>query len=357
LTVRISGVGSALPEFCYTQETLTQALKQYWGRRLENPEQFERLHAHMKVASRHLAFPMPRYLEFVTWGDTNAAWFEAAQELGERAIYEALRHAGLSRRNLHALIVVSVPGVASPSLDARLINRMDLRPDIKRTPIFGVGCVGGALGLSRAADHVRAYPDQNAAVLAVETCSLTLKRDDLSTTNLIATGLFGDGAAAVVVSGSKSGAGAAAPEPGPEILDVRSFFYPDTEEIMGWDISENGFKIVLSPQLMDLIRRNLGRDVDAFLDSHGLSRADIGNWVVHTGGPRVLEAMQDALGLTARDAQLSWDSLNRIGNLSSASVLMVLEDTLKNHRPKPGTLGVLLAMGPGFCSEMILLRW
>jgi alkylresorcinol/alkylpyrone synthase len=353
--MRISGVGSALPEYCYPQELLTQALRQYWGTKLDNPEQFERLHAHMKVATRHLAFPMHRYLEFATWGDTNDAWFEVAQELGQLAIDRALDHAGLSRRDLHALFVVSVTGIASPSLDARLINRMNLRSDIKRTPIFGVGCVGGALGLTRAADHTLAYPGQNAAILAVEACTLTLKRDDLSTTNLIASGLFGDGAAAVIVSGSQTEAQKT--DSGPEILGSGSFFYPDTEEIMGWDISEGGFKIVLSPLLMDLIRRNLGHDVDAFLSRHGLSRGDIGNWVIHTGGPRVLEAMQDALSLKQSDLQLSWDSLSRIGNLSSASVLMVLEDGLKNHRPQPGALGLLLAMGPGFCSEMILLRW
>ena len=345
-----------MPKFQYPQEMLTAALKQYWGARLESPEQFERLHAHMKVATRHLAFPMARYLDFVTFGDTNAAWFEAAQEMGMRAIDAALHDAGLSCGDLHALIVVSVTGVASPSLDARLINKMGLRSDIKRTPIFGVGCVGGALGLSRAADHVLAYPEQNAAILAVEACSLTLDRDDFSTANLIATGLFGDGAAAVIVSGDRASPGAAR-APGPEILGSRSVFYPDTEEIMGWEISEKGFKIVLSPNLMDLIRRNLGQDVDAFLKTHDLSRADIGNWVIHNGGPRVLEAMQDALSLDRGDVRLSWNSLNRIGNLSSASVLMVLEETLKDNRPEPETLGLLLAMGPGFSSEMILLRW
>ena len=126
---------------------------------------------------------------------------------------------------------------------------------------------------------------------------------------------------------------------------------------MGWEISESGFKVVLSPLLADLIRSNLGRDVDTFLQSHDFSRADIGSWVIHTGGPRVLEAMQDSLGLTDWDAQLSWENLDRVGNLSSASVLMVLEDTMKGRRPEPGTLGLLVAMGPGFCSEMILLRW
>jgi alkylresorcinol/alkylpyrone synthase len=356
--VRISGVGSALPENRYSQAVLTQALKQYWGSRLTNPEKIDWLHERVRVSTRHLAFPMQKYFEFDSWGETNDAWFEAAQDLGERAIDAALKNAGLSRRDLHALFVVSVTGVASPSLDARLINRMDLRPDIKRTPIFGVGCVGGALGISRAADHTLAYPVQNAAILAVETCSLTLKRDDFSTTNMIATGLFGDGAAAVIVSGADSPTSRAGRDgSGPKILGTRSFFYPGTEEIMGWEISEGGFKVVLSPLLSDLIRSNLGRDVDTFLEGHDLSREDIGSWVIHTGGPRVLQAMQDSLGLTDRDAQLSWENLDRVGNLSSASVLMVLEDTMKGRRPGPGTLGLLVAMGPGFCSEMILLRW
>lgn len=356
--MRITGVGSALPEHRYSQGALTEALKQYWGPKLENPGKIDWLHERVRVSTRHLAFPMHRYFEFDTWGETNSAWFEAAQDLGERAIDAALKRAGLARQDLHALFVVSVTGVASPSLDARLINRMDLRPDIKRTPIFGVGCVGGALGISRAADHTLAYPVQNAAILAVETCSLTLKRDDLSTTNLIATGLFGDGAAAVIVSGADSPTNMGqTDEQGPKILGTRSFFYPDTEEIMGWEISESGFKVVLSPLLADLIRSKLGRDVDTFLKGHDLSRAEIGSWVIHTGGPRVLQAMQDSLGLTDRDAQLSWDNLDRVGNLSSASVLMVLEDTIRDRRPEPGTLGLLVAMGPGFCSEMILLRW
>lgn len=354
--MRISGVGSALPEYRYPQEVLTGALKHYWGARLERPEQFERLHSHMRVTTRHLAYPMARYLDFQSFGDTNAAWFEVAQELSSQAVDAALESAGLARNDLHALVVVSVTGVASPSLDARLINRMGLRSDIKRTPIFGVGCVGGALGLSRAADHVRAYPEQNAAIVAVEVCSLTLDREDFSIPNLIATGLFGDGAAAVIVSGDQSMAGLAHLN-GPKILGTRSFFYRDSEEIMGWNISERGFRIVLSPDLMELIRRNLGQDVDVFLNSYGFCRADIGNWVIHNGGPRVLDAMQEALSLNEEDTRLSWDSLNRMGNLSSASVLMVLENTLKDRRPDPGTLGVLLAMGPGFSSEMILLRW
>ena len=352
-----------MPEHRYSQDTITAALKSiYWKGQLERPERLEQLHSRVGVDYRHFAFPLERYAQFTSWGETNAAWLEVAQELGIRAIDTALERAGMSRDDLNALFVVSITGIASPSLDARLINRMRLRPDIKRTPIFGVGCAGGAVGLSRAADYTLAYPDHTAALLCVEICSLTMQRDDMSTKNLIAAGLFGDGAAAVVVRGSKS---ANSPSTGsristrgrPRILGCGSVFYPDTEEIMGWDISENGFRVVLSPRLPELIRNNLAGDVDTFLGRYKLRRADIGNWVIHTGGPKVLDAIQDTLGLQDRDLEQSWNSLKRFGNLSSASVLLVLEEILMNHAPPPGTYGVLLAMGPGFCSELILLRW
>jgi alkylresorcinol/alkylpyrone synthase len=276
---------------------------------------------------------------------------EIAEELGERAIDGALEHSGLRRHDLDSLFVVSITGVASPSLDARLINRMKLRPDIKRTFIFGLGCVGGAAGLTRAADYVKAYPTQSAALLAVEICSLTLQRDDLSIPNLISTGLFGDGAAAVILVGAER------PSVGPTILGTRSVFYPDSEDIMGWDISEKGFRIVLSAQLPELIQQRLRADLDRFLADFGVSRGDIGNWVIHTGGPKILEAIERALGLSDRDLKLSWKCLRGHGNISSASVLLVLEETIKYHRPAPGTLGLLAAMGPGFCSELILMRW
>ena len=353
--IAIAGVASALPTYRYSQENITAALKHHWNGRLERPELLDRLHSRAGVEFRNLAFPLERYARFRSWGETNAAWLEVAQTLGENAIDTALDRAGMERDELDALFVVSITGIASPSLDARLINRMRLRSDIKRTPIFGVGCVGGAIGLTRAADYVLAYPGHAAAVLSVEVCSLTIQRDDLSTANLISTGLFGDGAAAVIVAGAEKAA--QAPRSGPQILGCRSVFYPDTEDVMGWDISEEGFRIVLSPRLPEMVRLHLADDLDRFVASFGLTRADIGNWVIHTGGPKVLEAIQDSLGLCDGELDRSWECLRRCGNLSSASVLLVLEDVTMAHRPAPGTLGVILAMGPGFCSEMILVRW
>ncbi len=349
--MKIVTVASAFPENVYSQRAITEALRRYWGDKLERPELLEQLHSRAHVSRRYLAFPMGRYAQFTTWGETNHAWFEVAEELGAEAIGAALGRAGLTVRDVNALYIVSVTGVASPSLDARLINRMGLRPDLKRTPIFGLGCVGGAVGLTRAADYVLAYPEQIAVLLSVEVCSLTFRKDDLSTVNLIATGLFADGAVAAIVAGRDCLAD------GPEIVSQRSVFYPGTEDIMGWDISEKGFRVVLSRKLPELIKCRLGADVDSFLAENGLTRRDIGSWVIHPGGPKVLEAVEAALGLGEGELRLSWECLERCGNLSSGSVLSVLEEVMMRHRPAAGMMGLVAAMGPGFCSELMLIRW
>jgi alkylresorcinol/alkylpyrone synthase len=349
--MRIASAASAFPEHYYSQEMLLAALQDYWGDQIENPHVLRRLHKHVGVDGRFLSLPKEEYLRMKTWGEANRHWIRTAKELGEKAVAGALAGAGLHPRNLGAIFFVSVTGISSPSIDALLINQMGLCRNIRRTPVFGLGCVAGAAGISRAADYVRAYPDQVAVVLSVELCSLTLQREDVSMANLISAGLFGDGAAAVIVAGAECGL------TGPAILATRSVFYPDTEEMMGWDISERGFRIVLSRDIPNLVRENLARDLDDFLAERGLTRADIGSWALHTGGPKILEATQDALGLKNGELDVSWECLRRTGNLSSASVLVVLEEVMKNRRPEPGTIGLLAAMGPGFCSEFVLLQW
>ncbi len=287
-----------------------------------------------------------------TWGEANDYWIQASLELGTKAICQAINRTGVHPDDIGAFIFVSVTGIASPSIEGRLIGKMGLNARTKRMPIFGLGCVAGAAGIARAADYVRAFPGQTCLLLSVELCSLTVQQDDFSAANLISTGLFGDGAAAVLVAGTEYEGPA-----GPEIVATRSVFYPDTERVMGWDISEKGFSIVLSRDVPDVVRQNLRRDTDEFLQDNGLSRADIGSWVIHTGGPKVLEATQDALELPREALEASWECLRRTGNLSSASVLFVLEEVLANRRPAPGTWGLLAAMGPGFCSELLLLKW
>ena len=349
--MRIASAASAFPKHYYPQKFLLEKLQEWWGDRLKNPQMLARLHRNVEVQGRHLAIPPEKYYEIDTWGKANDVWIEVAQELGEQALCRALHHADLEPGELGALFFTSVTGISSPSIDALLINRMGLPANIRRLPIFGLGCVAGAAGIARAADYVRAYPSQAAALVSVELCSLTIQRDDLSVANLISSGLFADGSAAVIVTGDECSSS------GPEILATRSIFYPDTEEMMGWAISEKGFRITLSPEVPVLIRQHLGHDVDAFPVDHKLRRSDIGSWVLHTGGPKVLEATAAALDLHNGQLDASWDCLKRVGNLSSASVLVVLEDVMRNRRPEPGTLGILAAMGPGFCSELLLLKW
>jgi alkylresorcinol/alkylpyrone synthase len=353
--MRIVSATSAFPKHYYSQEMLFAALQEFWGDRLAKPEVLRRLHKNVGVDGRFLALPIDAYPLLKGWGEANDHWIRSALELGYCCVSRALTSAGLDVRDVGALFFTSVTGIASPSIDARLINRMGFSPNVKRVPMFGLGCVAGAAGIARAADYVRAYPDEVAVLLSVELCSLTLQREDLSVANMISAGLFGDGAAAVVVAGNKWDGMKASQ--GPRILATRSIFYPDTEEMMGWDISESGFQIVLSPEVPDLIRRQLGNDVDNFLADLGRERSDVGSWVLHTGGPKVLQATAAALSLENGELAASWDCLRRVGNLSSASVLVVLEDVMKNRRPEPGTLGLLAAMGPGFCSELVALEW
>jgi len=349
--MRIAGVASAFPRQYYRQEEIAAALGRHWAGRLENPRLLDRLSSRVGVEGRYLALPIEQYDELTTWGKANDAWIEVAEDLAEQSLCRALTRAGLSESDVDALFFVSVTGVASPSIDARLINRTHLRADVKRNPIFGLGCVAGAAGIARAADYVRAYPNHVAALISVELCSLTWQRGDFSTANIVSSGLFGDGAAAVIVVGEERQAD------GPRVLATRSSFYRGTEDVMGWNVSEAGFKIVLSTEVPEMVRKHLAHDVDAFLAEYDLARDDIGTWIMHTGGPKVLQATAEALGLPDRALEVSWASLRRVGNLSSASVLIVLEEFVNRRRPAPGSYSILAAMGPGFCAELVLLRW
>ncbi len=347
----VLGVGTALPPHRVDQAQLIERFRELWAREHHNPERVEQLHRAVKVSARHLALPLADYAALDGLGAANDAWIRCAVDLGEVALTRALARAGLRRDELDQIVFVTVTGLATPSIEARLANRLGLRPDLKRTPMFGLGCVAGAAGTARAADALRGAPGETCALLSVELCSLTLQRDDLSIPNLIASGLFGDGAAAVVLGGG------ARPGPGPRVAASRSVLYRDTERAMGWDVVDGGFKIVLGPEVPELVRANLRQDVDRFLASQGLERRQIRHWICHPGGPKVLEAVEAALELPADALSRSWSSLEKVGNLSSASVLFVLAETLDEAQAGPGDLGLLMAMGPGFCAELVLLRW
>ncbi|APU15670.1 MULTISPECIES: type III polyketide synthase [Actinoalloteichus] len=467
---RIASAATALPEHVYRQEEILAAfVDEFLPVGSPRRRAAERISDNAGVDTRHFAVPLEQLRALASFTEANEAYLTAALELGERAVRRALAEAGISPDEVDLVVSTTVTGLAVPSLEARLARRLGLREDVKRIPMFGLGCVAGAAGIARVADYLRAWPDQVAVLLAVELCSLTLQRDDVSVANVVGSSLFGDGAAAVVLLGGNrrgaagfddrpeagpaatgrtrsgvtaSGVMRAAPgedvgntsgsgvpggirmsgsgsRPGsaerdgaeaghaalpgtagpavsnaapaeaadgggsdvgaarlvpqrrsveglrpadgvgalPEIIATRSRLYPDTEDVMGWDIGASGFRLVLSADVPTIAREFLSKDVVGFLADHGLVAEDVGTWICHPGGPKVIDAVTDSLALPATALAHTRESLSALGNLSSASVLDVLRRTLAQPRPPAGTPGLLLAMGPGFCAELVLLRW
>jgi alkylresorcinol/alkylpyrone synthase len=348
----IQAATQTLPPHFTPQEELTAWFKRMWAEKYYNLARLEDIHKNVKVNSRHLAVPVSELERMDTFAERNNAFIECATEIGERAIREALKRAELTPQDIDHIFFVTVTGLATPSIDARLMNRLGMRPDVKRTPIWGLGCVAGAAGIARASDYLRAYPNSTAVLLSVELCLLTYQKQDLSIANIISSGLFGDGASAVILRGGNVARGR-----GPRVVASRSFFYPNTEYVMGWDIIDTGFKVILSPKVPELVRTHFGSNVDEFLGSQGLDRSKIQHWLLHSGGPKVLEAFEATLELPKNALARTWKSLEEVGNLSSSSVLFVLSDMLASGDARPGDYALLAAMGPAFCSELVLLQW
>lgn len=365
----IVSVAPALPPHRYAQQEITDRFAELVLPAGTDRRMLDRFHSAAGVQTRHLALPIESYPALEGFGAANDAFIEVAVQLGHQAVSSALSKAGLTGADVDLIVSTSVTGVAAPSIDARLVPLLGLRTDVKRLPIFGLGCVAGAAGIARLHDYLRGHPDGVAVLLSVELCSLTIQRDDPSIANLVASGLFGDGAAAVVMVGERRAealgltrdpeaeAAQAALNGSPRVVDTRSRFYPNTERVMGWDIGGTGFRIVLDASVAEVVEANLGDDLDEFLRVHDLKTEDIARWVTHPGGPKVLEAVARAARLADEDLQPARDCLARVGNLSSASVLHVLADTMDGPAPVAGSYGVLLAMGPGFCAELVLLQW
>jgi alkylresorcinol/alkylpyrone synthase len=347
---RIAAVAPVLPAYAYTQAEITAELAPLISAVPARRAVLERMHAASGIATRHTALPLERYRDLGDFRASNDIFIEVATDLAERALREALAAVGLEPPDVDYVMFTSVTGISAPSVDALLVSRLGLRPDVKRLPSFGLGCVGGAAGLARVNDYLVGHPDEVGVLLSVELCSLTLQRDDETMANFVATGLFGDGAAAVVLVGDNRS------EPGPRIVDTRSSFFPDTRDVIGWNIGSTGFEIVLTAGVAEVIERHFPVEVAAFLADHGLTIGDVEAWVAHPGGPRVLDAFASSLALPRGRFDTSWATLDRVGNLSSAAVLHVLADTI-SAGVSPGGSGLLFALGPGVSAEFVLLEW
>ena len=352
---QITAVRSAFPAHRYPQGELTAAFIELTGLRPGQRALLERLHGNAGVDFRHLAMPLREYEGLRGVAPTNERYAEEATGLAERALRAALDTAGRTAQDLDLLIVTSVTGVVVPSIDARLIPRLGLRPDIKRLPVFGLGCVAGAAGLSRLHDYLLGWPGHTAALLSVELCSLNWPATDMTTADLVVSGLFGDGAAALVATGTRAVSGQRAC--GPRVIASRSEVYPDSGDTLGWRLGSDGFRIVLTAELADVVERRLAGSVTSFLAAHGLTADDVRSWVCHPGGPRVLDAVQKSLELPDSAVEASRRSLAEAGNLSSVSVLHILEQVAAGGRPPPGSPGLMIGLGPGVSVELVLLRW
>jgi alkylresorcinol/alkylpyrone synthase len=354
---RIAAVRGALPIHRHTQAELAEMTADLCGIDAPHRALLDRLYSRAGVQTRHTVLPLTDYRKLHDLGATNDLYIEYATDLGEQAIRNALEAAETPTCDIDLLMVTSVTGVAVPSLDARLAPRLGLRPDVKRLPVFGLGCVAGAAGLARVHDYLLAWPGHTAVLLAVELCSLSMPRENPSTADLVVSGLFGDGAMALVAHGDRvcrPGPGRAV---GPVVVASRSELCPDSGDVLGWRLGAEGFRIALTTALPEVVERHLGACVRAFLAEHALTLDDIDSWVCHPGGPAVIDAVQHALVLPGSALAATRASLAQVGNLSSASVLHVLQKTMEANRPAPGSYGLVIGLGPGVSIELVLLRW
>jgi alkylresorcinol/alkylpyrone synthase len=345
----IAATATALPPHTITRDDV----KYYMGRVFDIAER--RLDAMMaivdnaQVHTRHTIFPIDYTVEPRALHKTNNEYMDHAIKLGREAAEKCLERASLRADEIDLIITVSCTGFMIPSLDAHLINLMGFRNDVRRMPFTELGCAAGAMALGRAADYLKAKPDANVLIIAVELPSLTFQRKDISQANLISSILFGDGAAAVVVTGKD--------RPGPKILVSETYTFPDSLGAMGFDLRDSGFHILLAKDVPEMIGAKIEGLVDGFLTRQGRVRKDIKGWILHPGGARLLGNVEEALGLCKCDTQPSWDILANVGNLSSATILFILQEWLEKRPLQPGDYALAAAFGPGFSAEFLLLQW
>jgi alkylresorcinol/alkylpyrone synthase len=345
----IHSVMTSFPKNYVSQEEISEEISNIWPDKKKHVDQF---HKSSQVKSRHLSIPLSEYKNLGDIGDRSRKWLDVAIELQTNNINILLEKAGLHPKDISLIVSTTVTGLSIPTLEARLMNKIAFKPNTKRLPIFGLGCLGGVAGINRVNDYLKGHPKEAALLLATELCSLTFQFEDKSVANLVGTSLFADGSAAVLMLGNEH---PLASKGEFRVLSGESFFYPDTERIMGWDIVSSGFQIVLSGDVPKIVVEHVKPNIGEFLSSNKITLSDVGFMVSHPGGPKVLDKISEIADRPAEDFKHSWNSLSEKGNMSSVSVLHVLQKTIEEKRAS-GELGLMIAMGPAFCSEMNLIK-
>jgi alkylresorcinol/alkylpyrone synthase len=342
----ILSVATALPPYRVGQEEAKTFARSMFSRREGDFERLLPIFDNVNVDYRHFCVPVEWFERHHGFPEKNALYIENALDLSEKAARRALDRVGAGPEEVGAIYFVSTTGFSTPSLDSKLIFRLGLSEHTRRVPIWGLGCSAGAAGIARAAEHARLYPEKLVLLVAVELSGLTFQRGDRSKSNLISTALFADGAAAVLLGNASR----------PEILGGYSTTWPGTEDVMGWDLVETGLKVQLSRSVPTIVREKFRGNVENACASLGLDFDEIKHFVLHPGGSKVLDAFEDVLGLEAGGLTISRDVLRECGNMSSVTVLFILERFLESGEFAKGDLGVLSAMGPGFSAEHVFFR-
>lgn len=352
---RIAGVATATPPHLVSQAEILPFASKLFG----NSERFQRLlpvFENARVDTRYFSRNLEWFKDPHSFTEMNDAYIETALQLTEEAVCKLAEQCKVKTTDFDILFFISTTGVSTPSLDARLSNRIQFNPHIKRVPIWGLGCAGGAAGLARAHDYLKAYPTHRALIVTVELCSLSFQRKDISKSGMISVALFGDGAAACLMVGDRVTLEATGHSK-PSTLGSFSTIYPETEEVMGWQVTSDGFTVQLSKDIPTIITSLVKKDVDEFLLSSEVPLERISHFIMHPGGTRVLEAYSEGLGIPSDRLRHSAEVLKDYGNMSSATVYFVLKRFLEGTKDKSGEYGLLGSLGPGFSSELLLLKW
>ncbi len=359
---KILSIADAVPPFEIKQEQAMDFARGIFSERFKDIERLLKAFQNGQIEKRHFAKDIEWFKEDHSFEEKNNAYIEAAVSLGKQAIEECLSNRSFLAREvdfqeIDAIFYISSTGLATPSIEARIMNLLPFHSHTKRIPIWGLGCAGGAAGLSRALEYCLAYPKAKVLVLSVELCSLTFQRNDLSKSNLIGTSLFADGVACALVCGNESDTNDLVhKKTSPSIINTQSTLMPDSLDVMGWDIKEQGLFVVFSRDIPSIIEDWLKPNVSEFLTSNQLVLSDIDHFIAHPGGKKVIDAYIKSLSIPSFMTEDSLEVLRQYGNMSSATILFVLKRFMEMDIEE-GSYGLCTALGPGFSSELILVRW